>query len=146
MQETLNNCFGSKIFSTTLRPAKVGKHECRSTLLLHFGTRAYLFSLYEGSCYRFSTRNNCWVFLASYGAIIQSVIQSFLKTAVCGASLLQSYSLVSWVQFCIVISLTKRLFVKFPEALVSILLPRLSSPQIVVGLRLEKALFNRPKA
>ena len=28
MQETRNNCFGSKIRSTTLRQAKTGKHEC----------------------------------------------------------------------------------------------------------------------
>ena len=57
------------------------------TLLLHFGTRAYLFSPEEGSCYVFSTRNNCCEFLAFYGVISQSVIQSFLKTPVCGASL-----------------------------------------------------------
>ena len=45
MQETRNNCFRSKICSTTLRQAKTGKHECRkyatmkqhvtATLLLH---------------------------------------------------------------------------------------------------------------
>ena len=38
---------------------------------------------------RFSTRNNCCEFLAFYGVITQSVIQSFLKTLVCGASLSQ---------------------------------------------------------
>ena len=62
------------------------------TLLFYFGTRAYLFSPDEGSCYIFSTRNNCCEFLASYGVISQSVIQSFLKTPVCGASL--SYVLI----------------------------------------------------
>ena len=36
---------------------------------------------------RFSTRNNCCEFLVFYGVITQSVIQSFLKTPVCGASL-----------------------------------------------------------
>ena len=36
---------------------------------------------------RFSTRNNCCEFLAFYGVITQSVLQSFLKTPVCGASL-----------------------------------------------------------
>ena len=30
MQETRNNCFGSKICSTTLRQMKTGKHECRN--------------------------------------------------------------------------------------------------------------------
>ena len=30
MQETGNNCFGSKIRSTALRQAKTGKHECRN--------------------------------------------------------------------------------------------------------------------
>ena len=30
------------------------------------------------TCYTFSTRNNCCEFLASYGVIIQSVIQSCL--------------------------------------------------------------------
>ena len=36
---------------------------------------------------RFSTRNNCCEFLAFYGVNTQSIIQSFLKTTVCGASL-----------------------------------------------------------
>ena len=30
MQETRNNCFGSKKRSTTLLQAKTGKHECRN--------------------------------------------------------------------------------------------------------------------
>ena len=88
MQETRNNCFKSKKRSTTLHQAKTGKHECRNvtaTLLLHFGTRAYLFSPDEGSCYVFSTRNNYCEFLAFYGVTFQSVIKSFLKTPVFGA-------------------------------------------------------------
>ena len=60
------------------------------TLLLYFGIRAYLFSPDEGLCYIFSTRNNCCEILASYGVIIQSVIQPFLKTPVSGASLSHS--------------------------------------------------------
>ena len=81
--------------STTLLQAKTGKYECRNVTmwLLHFTTRAYLFSPDEGSCCIFSTRNNCCEFLASYGVIIQSVIQSYLKTPVCGASL--SYQISS---------------------------------------------------
>ena len=43
------------------------------TLQLHFGTRAYLFSLDEGSCYSFSARNNCCEFLASYGIIFKKI-------------------------------------------------------------------------
>ena len=89
MQEARNNCFESKKRSTTLRQAKTGKHECR-TLLLYFGTRAYLSSPEEGSCYMLSTRSNCCEFLASYGVIIQNVTQSFLKRTVCGASLTRS--------------------------------------------------------
>ena len=98
MPETRNNCFGSKKRSTTLLQAKTVKHECRNvtaTLQLHFGTRAYLFSPHEGSCYIFSTRNNCCEFLASYGVFIQSVTQSFLKTPVCGASLTHLYRVFS---------------------------------------------------
>ena len=45
------------------------------TLLLHFGTRAYLFSPEERPCHIFSTRNNCCEFLASYAVILQSYIQ-----------------------------------------------------------------------
>ena len=44
--------------------------------LLYFGTCAYLFLPDEGSCYIFSSQNNCYKFLASYGVIIQSVIHS----------------------------------------------------------------------
>ena len=36
---------------------------------------------------RFSTRNNCCKFLAFYGVFTQSVLQSFMKMPVCGASL-----------------------------------------------------------
>ena len=59
--------------------------------LLHFGTRAYFFSqqLFRVVLH-FSTRNNCCGFLGFHGVIIQSVIQSVLKTAVCGASLSHS--------------------------------------------------------
>ena len=45
-------------------------------MLLHFGTRAYLFSPEEGLCYVFSTWNKCCEFFANDGVIIQSVIQS----------------------------------------------------------------------
>ena len=57
-------------------------------MLLHFSTHAYLFSPEKGSCYVFSTRNNCCVFLAFYGVIFQSVIEPFFKTPVLGAPLL----------------------------------------------------------
>ena len=60
MQETPNNCFESKIHSTTLCQEKAGKHECRNiiyigTLLLYFGTHAYLFLSDKLSCYLFSS-------------------------------------------------------------------------------------------
>ena len=88
MQETRNNCFGSKIRRTILHQAKTGKYECRM-LLLYFAICAYLFLSVERSCYVFSTRNNCYECLASYGVIIQSVIHSWL-----------GYKL-TWVIYCI---------------------------------------------
>ena len=75
MQETRNNYFGSKISRTTFRQVKTSKHECRNTIATYFGTRAYLASSDEGSCYVVSTRNNCYESLASYGVIIQNVFQ-----------------------------------------------------------------------
>ena len=53
MQETRNNCFGSKKRSTTLLQGKTGKHECRNV------TATY----------------GCSEFLASDGVIFQSVIK-----------------------------------------------------------------------
>ena len=47
-------------------------------------SHAHLFLSDKGSYCVFLTRNNCCEFLASYGVIIQSVIQSFLKVPVCG--------------------------------------------------------------
>ena len=94
MQETRNNCFGSKKRCTSLRQAKSDNHECQnltenvfSTLALYFSTRAYLFSPEEGSCYVFSYWNNCCEFLATYGVIFQSDIQSYFKAPVPGAPL-----------------------------------------------------------
>ena len=40
---------------------------------------AYLFSPDEGSCYVFSTWNNCCKFLASYGVTFQSIIKPLHK-------------------------------------------------------------------
>ena len=50
-----------------------------SMLLLHFGTRSYLFSPDEDSCSIFSPRNNCCEFLASYDVIIQCFINHTWK-------------------------------------------------------------------
>ena len=67
--------------------------------LLYVGTLArwYVAVAFRHSCLtvfawrrvvlRFSTQNNCCEFLAFYGVNTQSVIESFLKTPVCGASL-----------------------------------------------------------
>ena len=74
MQETCNNCFKSKKRSMTLLQEKTDMHGCW-TLLLHFGTCAYLFSPEGGSCYVFSTQNNCCKFLASDGVTFQNVIK-----------------------------------------------------------------------
>ena len=67
MQETRNNCFGSKKRSTTLRQAETGKHECQSI------TATYRSEIF--------IRNSYCDFLASYGVIIQSVIQINLENA-----------------------------------------------------------------
>ena len=50
--------------------------ETFGTLLLYFGTRTCLFSPDEGSCYVFSTRDNCCEFFAAYDAVILSAILS----------------------------------------------------------------------
>ena len=55
MQETRNNCFGSKKRSTTLLQAKIGKHECRNV---------------TATC----------EFLATDGVILQSVIKPYFTT------------------------------------------------------------------
>ena len=86
MQETHNNWFLSKIHSTTLCPAKTGKHKYRNITAAYL-TCDYPFSPDKESCYIFSTWKNCWEFLATYGVNFQSVTQSFLKTTVCSASL-----------------------------------------------------------
>ena len=101
MHKTHNNCVRLKISSTTLRQVKtvavIFQHSClpifcyilalvQTSFLLNFSIRAY-FSLDKGSCYFFSTRNNCHEFLVPYGVINQSFILSYLKTPVCGASL-----------------------------------------------------------
>ena len=64
---------------------------CTLLLLLHFGTRAYLISPEEGSCYVFSTQNICCEFLASDAVTFQSAIKPFFKTPVFGASLTSWY-------------------------------------------------------
>ena len=56
-----------------------------------FSIRASLFMPDEGSCYVFSTRNNCCEFLAFHGVTFQSVIKSFFKTSVFVALLWYQY-------------------------------------------------------
>ena len=75
MQETHKIISNRKI--VTLRQEKTDKYECRNITATPD----------KGSCYIFSTQNNCCEFLASYGVVIQSVTQSFLKAPVGGASL-----------------------------------------------------------
>ena len=50
--------------------------KCTKCTNAEIGTRAYLISPDEKSCYVFSTQDNCWEFLASYSVIFQSVIKS----------------------------------------------------------------------
>ena len=64
MQETRNNCFGSKKGGTSLLQAKTGKHECQ---------------------------NRTAKYIASYGAIFQSVIQSYFTMPFFGAPLSYIY-------------------------------------------------------
>ena len=73
----------TKVLSTYLN--QWGNLYTLKSFSLHFGTRAYLFSPDEGSCYIFSTRNNCREFLVSYATTFQSDIQPYFKTRVCGA-------------------------------------------------------------
>ena len=61
-------------FKITLKDNTI-RWKLTRTLLLLFGTRAYLSSPNEGSCYIFSTRNNCCEFLVSHGVILQTDIQ-----------------------------------------------------------------------
>ena len=81
MQETRNNCFGSKKRSTTLLQAKTVKHECRNATVVAL----YVAVAFRHSCLtvfawrrvvlRFPTRKNCCEFLASDTVIFQSVIK-----------------------------------------------------------------------
>ena len=77
MQETRNNCLGQKYIAQPFVRRKQVSTSAK-TLLLHFGTHAYMFLPDEGSCYVFLTRNSWCEFLASYGVIILSVIQSII--------------------------------------------------------------------
>ena len=70
-------CFHVKELSPTVEYDFAGKP--------NFGTCAYLFLPDEGSCYAFSTQNNCREILAFYGVILQSDIQPYFKMPICGA-------------------------------------------------------------
>ena len=50
MQETRNNCFGSKISSTTLRQAKTDKHECRNVTEMYktkYNGKVFIYWAYD---------------------------------------------------------------------------------------------------
>ena len=84
MQETRNNCFRSKKCSTTLRQAKTGKQECRNVTATYMSSLVLTcFCLMKGCAAFF--RLDCCEFLASYDVILQSDIQLYFKTPVCGA-------------------------------------------------------------
>ena len=86
MQETRNNCFCSKIYSMTLHQAYVCQassvHCCFISALV-----LTCFYAWQRVMLHIFDSNNCWEPLAPCGVIIQSVIQSYLKTPVWGASL-----------------------------------------------------------
>ena len=78
MQETHNNCFGSKKCSTTLCQAKINKHECRNVAAMYVCC-CYIsalvltyFRLIKSRAIFFLTRNNCCEFLASYFQVLFS--------------------------------------------------------------------------
>ena len=92
MQKTRNNCFEPKKRSTTLlqeknRQARVPKCNSNVTVAVTFRQSRLPVFAWRRVMLHFSTRNNCCEFLAFYGVNTQSVVQSFLKTPVCGASL-----------------------------------------------------------
>ena len=90
MQETRNNCFGSKIRSTnaemlrstTLRQAKTGKHECRN---VHYISTLVLtcFRLTNGRAAFFRPETIIVSFLHLTMLFFQSDIQSILYTFFC---------------------------------------------------------------
>ena len=67
------------------------KDSITATLLLYFGTRAYLLTPDEGSLYVFSTRNNCCEFLAFQGVTFQSVTESYGRYFVTSISTIIDY-------------------------------------------------------
>ena len=69
----LIKCFKPENFKSICNKIKSFQCIWFCTLLLHFGTRTYLYSPDEGSCYVFSTRNICCEFLASYGVFRSDV-------------------------------------------------------------------------
>ena len=65
MQETRNNCFGSKIHNMTHCQAKIGNHECSKISETYAALVFTDFQKTEG--YIFSTQKNCCWFFASDG-------------------------------------------------------------------------------
>ena len=61
MQETCNNCFGSKKHKMTLHLTKTGRHECRNITAM-----SYMVLFWYLWCTKWHT----------YGVIFQNVIQS----------------------------------------------------------------------
>ena len=66
-------------------------------LLLHFSTRAYLFSPDEESCYIFSTRNNCWCF---YSKCYSLIPKQLLQVSVFDGFCLQSFHSILNASLC----------------------------------------------
>ena len=77
----LIKCFKPEIFKSICNKFISCHYISFHTLLLYFGSRAYLFSPEEGSCYVFTTRNNCCEFLAFYGVIQSKPRSAYLRNS-----------------------------------------------------------------
>ena len=87
MQETCNNCFGSKKRSTTLLQTKTGKHKCRNVGCCYILALVLTcFCLKKGHA-TFFRPETIVASLASDSVIFQSVMKPFFKMPVFGAQL-----------------------------------------------------------
>ena len=81
---TINWCFEESLKATlknnTIRCKKIATtalDHCCYIFMLTMGIRSNLFLPDKGPCFVFLTQSNCCEFLAAYGVIFQSDIQSF---------------------------------------------------------------------
>ena len=104
MQETCNNCFGSKICSTTLRQAKTGKHKWRNVITMYFTLRMY--------CYISALMFNCFFLTKSRVTYFQpeTTVASFLHFMVLLFKVLLNHTFLivtRFVKFLLLVSIQK---------------------------------------